>query len=71
MKDELDVSGIGYSIKVKLQSGEMTVSGEHWPIFLYAGFTYDPEDPWNGLLRSSLLVSIRQLSCSTLVVVNS
>ncbi|TEB22596.1 hypothetical protein FA13DRAFT_1798685 [Coprinellus micaceus] len=27
-----------------------------WPRFLYRYFEYDPKDPWNGLLRSSLLV---------------
>ncbi|KAI6012367.1 hypothetical protein EDC04DRAFT_2870892 [Pisolithus marmoratus] len=26
-------------------------------VFLYADYTYDPEDPWNGLLHSGLLVS--------------
>ncbi|KAH7923133.1 hypothetical protein BV22DRAFT_1015956, partial [Leucogyrophana mollusca] len=44
-------------IKTKLCSGEMTVSGDQWPIFLYLGYNYDPEDPWNGLLRSFILVS--------------
>jgi len=34
------------------------VAGDQWPIFLYADYTYDPEDPWNGLLRSGLLVSV-------------
>lgn len=45
-------------IKEKLRSGELAVSGDQWPIFLYAGYTYDPEDPWNGLLRSTLLVCV-------------
>jgi hypothetical protein len=45
-------------IKEKLRSGEMLVSGDNWPIFLYHGYSYDPEDPWNGLFRSSLLVSV-------------
>lgn len=36
----------------------MPVRGDQWPIFIYAGYNYDPEDPWNGLLRSSLLVSV-------------
>lgn len=48
-------------IKAKLRSGEMAVSGDQWPLFLYAGYTYDPEDPWNGLLRSGLLVSVSDL----------
>jgi hypothetical protein len=37
----------------------MLVSGDQWPVFLYAGYTYDAEDPWNGLCRSPLLVSVR------------
>ena len=45
-------------VKEKLRSGEMSVSGDQWPIFLYHGYTYDPEDPWNGLFRSTLLVSV-------------
>jgi hypothetical protein len=45
-------------MKDKLRSGEMVVSRDQWPIFLYHGCVYDPEDPWNGLFRSSLLVSV-------------
>ncbi|KAF8548949.1 hypothetical protein OG21DRAFT_1422153, partial [Imleria badia] len=33
------------------------VSGDQWPVFLYANYTYDAEDPWNVLLRSGLLIS--------------
>ncbi|KAG1861371.1 hypothetical protein C8R48DRAFT_748358 [Suillus tomentosus] len=36
--------------------GEMSVCGDQWPIFLYAHYTYDVDDPWCGLLRSRLLV---------------
>ncbi|KIM76841.1 hypothetical protein PILCRDRAFT_77388 [Piloderma croceum F 1598] len=43
--------------KEKLRSGEMAVTGDQWPIFLYHGYSYGPEDPWNGLFRSSILVS--------------
>jgi hypothetical protein len=46
------------SIKAKLRSGEIAVSGDQWPLFVYAGYSYDHEDPWNGLLRSGLLVSV-------------
>jgi len=52
-----DMDWTSTEIKNKLRSGETAVSGDHWPIFLYQGYTYDPEDPWNGLLRSSLIVS--------------
>jgi hypothetical protein len=48
--------------KERLRSGEMTVSGDQWPIFIYQGYNYDSEDPWNGLFRSSLLVSVSQLT---------
>jgi len=53
-------AGIDWSnadIKERLRSGEMAVCGDQWPIFLYDGYSYDPEDPWNGLFRSALLVS--------------
>ena len=44
-------------IKQKLHSGALAISGDHWPIFLYQGYAYDPEDPWNGLFQSTILVS--------------
>jgi hypothetical protein len=44
--------------KAKLSNGQIQVAGDQWPILLYANYTYDPEDPWNGLLRSGLLVSV-------------
>ena len=44
--------------KAKLRNGQLQVAGDLWPIFLYAGYSYDAEDPWNGLLRSSVLVSV-------------
>jgi hypothetical protein len=50
-------------VKEKLRSGEMAVSGEHWPIFVYQGNNYDPDDPWHGLLRSSILVSVSSDDC--------
>ncbi|KAG1842822.1 hypothetical protein C8R48DRAFT_751038 [Suillus tomentosus] len=42
--------------KENLRSGKLWVCGDQWPIFVYAHHTYDSEDPWNGLLRSRLLV---------------
>ena len=45
-------------IKGKLVGGQIQVSGDQWPVFLYANYTYDAEDLWNGLLRSGLLVSV-------------
>ncbi|KAG0692771.1 hypothetical protein DFH29DRAFT_985672 [Suillus ampliporus] len=43
--------------KQHLQSGVISVSGDQWPLFLYANKAYDPEDPWNGLLRTCLLIN--------------
>jgi hypothetical protein len=36
----------------------MQVRGDQWPLFLYADLAYDPEDPWSGLLRSQLLITV-------------
>ena len=44
--------------KTKLMNGQIQVAGDQWPVFLYVDYMYDPEDPWNGLLRSGLLVSV-------------
>ena len=50
---------VSFSVKEKLKSDEFVVTGDQWPIFLYAEYTYDPEDPWNRLLQSNILVSAR------------
>ena len=44
--------------KTKLMNGQIQVAGDQWPVFLYANYMYDAEDPWNGLLRGGLLVSV-------------
>ena len=49
-------------IKEKLRNGEIVVTGDQWPIFVYHGYSYDEDDPWNGLLRSSLLVTVRSIT---------
>jgi hypothetical protein len=49
------------SVKKKLRSGEDVVTGDRWPLFIYADCKYDPEDPWNGLLRGDILVNVRCL----------
>ncbi|KJA29576.1 hypothetical protein HYPSUDRAFT_119569, partial [Hypholoma sublateritium FD-334 SS-4] len=52
-------AGVDWSdpeIKDKLRSSELSVSGDQWPIFLYSSYTYDEMDPWEGLLRSAILV---------------
>ena len=45
-------------VKQQLRSGEVHVRGDQWPIFLYAGLTYHLDDPWNGLFRNQLLVTV-------------
>jgi hypothetical protein len=40
----------------KLSSGEMTVRGDQWPLLVYASQEFNPEEPWDGLFRSQLLV---------------
>ena len=45
-------------MRTKLMNGQIQVAGDQWPVFLYANFTYDLEDPWNGLLWSGLLVLV-------------
>ena len=49
----------GDRVKSKLRNGEIVIAGDQWPIFLYAGYKFDPEEPWKGLLRSALLVTVR------------
>lgn len=47
-------------IKEKLCNGEIIIPGDQWPVFLYSGYEYDPDDPWKGLFRSSILVAVSQ-----------
>ena len=56
------------STKVKLRSREMVIPGDHWPVFLYAGYEYDAEDPWKGLFKSLLLESVSRLWSSTSII---
>ena len=44
--------------QTKLMTGQIQVAGDQWPVFLYANFTYDLEDLWNGLLQSGLLILV-------------
>jgi len=45
-------------IKEKLRSGEMLIRSDQWPLFLYADLAYDPDDPWNRLLRNQILITV-------------
>ncbi|KAG2344777.1 hypothetical protein BDR05DRAFT_975322 [Suillus weaverae] len=51
-----DLNWSNTDTKQSLKSGETAVCGDQWPMFLYAGYVYDPKDPWKGLLRSEILV---------------
>jgi hypothetical protein len=52
---------ISSRIQEKLRSGELAVPGDQWPAFLYAGLDYDPEDPWKGVFKNQILVSVSYL----------
>ncbi|KAG1844356.1 hypothetical protein F4604DRAFT_1689115 [Suillus subluteus] len=53
--------------KQNLQSGVISISGDQWPLLLYANKAYDPDDPWNGLLRTRLLINVFKLLGAILV----
>ncbi|KAJ3531434.1 hypothetical protein NMY22_g8153 [Coprinellus aureogranulatus] len=55
---ELDWSQDEFSpvIKKQLRNKELTVAGSHWPIFVYKGEKFNPDDPWMGLFRNELLI---------------
>ena len=55
-----ELATLFYSIKEKLCTGEMHVQEDQWPYFLHA-VAYDPDDPWNGLLRNQLLVYVHNM----------
>ncbi|KAG1850671.1 hypothetical protein F4604DRAFT_1883641 [Suillus subluteus] len=48
-------TGLDWS-NLSLKSSETAVRGDQWPMFLYAGCEYDPEDPWKGLLKGEILI---------------
>jgi hypothetical protein len=57
-----------FSVREKLSSGEMPVRGDQWPMLVYADQEYDPEEPWEGLFRSRILVWVRMhLSSSSAI----
>jgi hypothetical protein len=57
-----------FSIREKLSSGEIPVRGDQWPMLVYADQEYDPQDPWEGLFRSRILVWVRMHSSSSSVI---
>ncbi|KAG0698732.1 hypothetical protein DFH29DRAFT_983789 [Suillus ampliporus] len=55
----LCLTGLDWSnpeTKQSLKSSETAVHGDQWPMFLYSGYVYDPELPWQGLLKSEILI---------------
>ncbi|TEB18471.1 hypothetical protein FA13DRAFT_1648706 [Coprinellus micaceus] len=43
------------STREKLKSGELSVTGDVWPTFLYHG-GFNADNPWEGLLKGDILV---------------
>ncbi|KAG6906158.1 hypothetical protein DXG01_015548 [Tephrocybe rancida] len=43
--------------KEKLANGLLIVAGHSWPLFLYENSKYDPEKPWDGLLKGKILIT--------------
>ncbi|TDL14632.1 hypothetical protein BD410DRAFT_858948 [Rickenella mellea] len=44
------------AVRESLASGTLAVSGDQWPLLVYANQEYDVNEPWKGLFRSQLLV---------------
>lgn len=61
--DHVELDPIFSRIQRELKSGQLVPSGDLWPRFIYRGHTYDPANPWEGLLRGGLLVSVSLLPC--------
>lgn len=54
-------SNICFRVQRELSSGQLVPSGDLWPRFLYRGHHYNPENPWEGLFRGRLLVSVSKI----------
>jgi hypothetical protein len=57
---------ISSRVKQQLRSGEFIIPGDQWPLLVYRDHVYDPENPWNGLFRSVILISVSSLTSHTL-----
>jgi hypothetical protein len=42
----------------KLRNGNLIIPGDQWPAFLYAKQDFDRKDPWKGLFKNTILVSV-------------
>ena len=47
-----------FRLKAKLCSGELLVPGDQWPLFVYSGQLFDPEDPLKGLFKSKMMIQV-------------
>ena len=47
-----------FSVRAGFLSGIYPISGFDMPVFLYEDYTYDPEDPEEGLFRGAFLVCV-------------
>ena len=47
-----------HSVKHKLRNKELIVTGDQWPIFIYANEVFDPNNAWHGLFRGRLLLNV-------------
>ncbi|TEB32503.1 hypothetical protein FA13DRAFT_1628327 [Coprinellus micaceus] len=43
-------------VKAALRSGSLVMTGLHWPRFLYQGLKVNPENAWDGLFRSKIML---------------
>ncbi|TFK16453.1 hypothetical protein FA15DRAFT_607276, partial [Coprinopsis marcescibilis] len=42
-----------------LRSGKKVIPGDAWPMFCFKNYVYNDENPYEGLLKSNLLVTAR------------
>ena len=42
----------------RLRSGEILITGDEWPMFVYEGEIYHDDDLWKGLFRGRLLINV-------------
>lgn len=49
---------VAYRVKLSLRNGDFAVSGDQWPLLVYKDYVYDPENPWAGVFRSSILIKV-------------
>jgi hypothetical protein len=43
----------------RLRNGTLKPDPQDWPLFVYANYAADPENLYDGLLRSDVLIKVR------------